>query len=60
MCIAIPFLQLACVVAAKVWLGGGFRNAADSAFAERSWSHYQQHVRSAGRSAFLPLLWYYL
>jgi len=60
LCMLAPILQLTVVIAAKVFLGGSLWAASESTFGERSWSHYHQHIREAGSSAFVPLLWYYL
>jgi hypothetical protein len=60
MCVFMPLLQLSVIVAAKVFLGASMWQAASSAFTERSWGHYVQHVSSAGAPGAPKLLWYYL
>eukprot|EP00929_Paragymnodinium_shiwhaense_P085145 TRINITY_DN45596_c0_g2_i1.p1 TRINITY_DN45596_c0_g2~~TRINITY_DN45596_c0_g2_i1.p1 ORF type:complete len:431 (-),score=96.56 TRINITY_DN45596_c0_g2_i1:264-1487(-) len=59
-CVFMPLLQLAVVVAAKVFLGASLRHAATSSFQERQWSHYLQHVAHAGVRRAPTLCWYFL
>mmetsp|Transcript_58072 Transcript_58072/g.149507 ORF Transcript_58072/g.149507 Transcript_58072/m.149507 type:complete len:397 (-) Transcript_58072:6-1196(-) len=60
LCMALPFLQVCVVVAAKVYLGDGLWAAAQHTFNERSMAHYVEHIRERGVSGLAPLLWYYL
>jgi len=59
-CLTLPFLQLAVVIAARLFSGEGMWESALNTFAERSWAHYFGHLKDVNAGGTLKLLWYYV
>lgn len=59
-CVSVPILQLAVIIAARVYLGNAMWQAGIETFKERSWSHYWGHVWSEGTRGWIRLVWTYL
>jgi len=60
LCLSLPFIQLAVVIAARLFSGEGMMAAAQNTFAERSWAHYFDHLKDVGAGGILKLFWYYI
>jgi len=60
LCITVPMIQLAVIVATRVYLGMDPWNAALHSFQERTWAHYFLHVSEMRAQDVPSLLWLYL
>lgn len=60
LCVSLPFLQLAVVIAARIFGGGGMWESALSTFAERTWAHYFENLKGVNAGGLLKLIWYYI
>jgi hypothetical protein len=60
-CLLVPFIQLAVIIAARALLGeADFFQAAEKTFAERTYPHYAANIFNYGSRAIPRLMWFYI